>query len=156
MWKPNPTLSTPTDKSIVHRKASRKQWSAVVRAEDGILYKSQWITAQDFNLWLIHSQDRLRSPAETTFEKVREAEVVKELHNSGKCLNHFFDIAIIYQDASPVPFVTLFAKMDCMFYLVLKIHLFLSGNTANKSPEMKHFIRYWAELSINFNVKDFQ
>lgn len=84
----------------------------------------------------------MRSPAETTFEKVREAEVVKQLHNSGKCLNHFFDMAIIYQDTSPVPFVTLFAKMDCMFYLVLKIHLFLSGNTANKSPEMKHFIRY--------------
>jgi len=84
----------------------------------------------------------LRSPAETIYEKVRMAEAVKQLHNSGKCLNHFFDITIIYQDTSPVPFVTFFAKMDCMFYLVLKIHLFLSGNTASKSTEIKHIIHY--------------
>lgn len=84
----------------------------------------------------------MRSPAETIYEKVRVAEVVKQLHNSGKGLNQFFDITIIYQDTSPGPFVTSFAKMDCMFYLVLKIHLFLSGNTANKSTEIKHFIHY--------------
>lgn len=87
------------------------------------------------------SQDRLRSPAEIPCEE-NEAEVVEQLHNLGKCLNHFFDITIIYQDPSPVPFVTPFAKMDCIFYLVLKMHLFLSGHTANKSTEMKHFIHY--------------
>lgn len=130
--------------------------SAIARVEDGVLYESKWITAQDFSLWLIHGQDRLRLPAEPAYENVRAAEVVNQLHNSGKCLNHFFDIAIIYQDSSPVPFVTFFVKMDCVFYLVLKIHLFLSGNTANKSTEIKHFIHYQAELSINFNTIDFQ
>lgn len=82
--------------------------------------------------------------------------MVNQLHNSGKYLNHFFDITIIYQDTSPVPFVTFFPKMDCVFYLVLKIYLFLSGNTANRSTGITHFIHYRAELSINFKLKDFQ
>jgi len=60
-----------------------------VRVEDGPLYKSKWVTAQDFNLLLICSWGRLRSPAETAYEQERGAAVVNWLHNSGSALITF-------------------------------------------------------------------
>lgn len=76
-----------------------------------------------------------------SYEKVRIVEMAKELNNSEKCLNHFFDITIIYKDTSPVPSVTFLTETDCVFYLVLKRHLFLSRSRANKSPAIQQFIR---------------